>query len=93
MDAIRLRLRRTSERLETDARKANVLSDLLVRVSDRYACTEQNIANAETEIFPAASAREQLTQAIRSLLEDKQTPEFEKTEKTTGSFLKRSKNG
>lgn len=81
MDAIRLRLRRTSERLETDARKANVLSDLLVRVSDRYACTEQNIANAETEIFPAASAREQLTQAIRSLLEDKQAPELEKNRK------------
>lgn len=44
MDAIRLRLRRTSERLETDARKANVLSDLLVRVSDRYACTERNLS-------------------------------------------------
>lgn len=33
------------------------LSDLLVRVSDRYACTEQNIANAETEIFPGGKRK------------------------------------
>lgn len=52
MELIKIHLRHIAENLETDARKANLLSDLLGRISGRYARTEREIADAETMKAP-----------------------------------------
>lgn len=46
----KIHLHHIARNLETDARKMNLLSDLLSRISAKYAQTEQKIMDAETEL-------------------------------------------
>lgn len=55
MELIKIHLRHIAGNLETDARKANLLSDLLSRIAGRYARTEREIEDAETMKAPLAA--------------------------------------
>ncbi len=88
MELIKIHLRHIVKNLETEARKAKLLSDLLGRISGRYARTEREVADTETVQVPPSA---ETVRAETRLVEERppQTPDIDEIARRNAEILEK----